>query len=96
MAIPRKTYIGDGVYARWDGLYVVLTTSSGGTENRVYLDAPVLEALATFLRALNEGLEVAAASGSCAICGQGPALDYASEHRSDCPYWKEWPEGGPE
>jgi hypothetical protein len=91
MAIPRKTYLGDGVYARWDGVYVVLTTGMGSLEDKIYLDPQVLEELSTFIKGVTDGLEIAAMSGSCTICGQGPANEVAGEHRSDCKYWKEWP-----
>jgi hypothetical protein len=98
MAIPRKTYLGDGVYARWDGLYVVLTTGSDPkTEHIIYLEPGVMSQLAWFLKAVTDGLEEAGKNGSCIICGQGPADGFAAEHRSDCRYWKEWPvaEDGP-
>lgn len=45
--IPADTYLGDGVYARYDGWHVRLWTSDGIQEtNVVYLDPHVLAALA--------------------------------------------------
>jgi hypothetical protein len=46
-----KEYIGDSVYAEWDGYGVVLTTENGfRPTNRIYLEPGVVAALAKFIR----------------------------------------------
>jgi len=45
---PAKVYLGDSVYAAWDGEYVILTTENGmpsDPSNRIYLDGEVRSAL---------------------------------------------------
>ena len=41
-----KTYLGDGLYAEWDGYQLELSTLDG---MKVYLDAVVWDALVLFL-----------------------------------------------
>lgn len=46
----RKTYIGDGAYAEFDGYGIVLTTENGvSVTNRIVLDPEVYEALVQFV-----------------------------------------------
>ncbi len=46
----RKTYIGDGVYAQYDGYSVVLTTEDGiAVQNTIVLEPVVITALIEFL-----------------------------------------------
>lgn len=46
----NKEYLGDGVYADFDGYHVVLTTENGmHTTNRICLDDEVVEALELYL-----------------------------------------------
>jgi hypothetical protein len=50
-----KVYLGDGVYASWDGYHIVLTTENGiETTNTIYLDSSVIEALIKYHRKRNE------------------------------------------
>ena len=50
----NKTYLGDGVYARFDGFGVVLTTEDGiNATNTIYLDAKVLNALNEYVKRMN-------------------------------------------
>ncbi len=52
-----KEYLGDSVYAEWDGLGVVLTTENGyGPSNRIVLEAEVLNALDKYLARLRTRL----------------------------------------
>ena len=45
----NKTYLGDSVYADFDGYHFVLTTEDGVTvSNTIYLDPDVYEALTLF------------------------------------------------
>ena len=44
-------YLGDGVYAYFDGTHVVLTTEDGsaGAANTIYLEREVIKSLLQFL-----------------------------------------------
>jgi len=58
MEIGEKRYIGDGVYAEYDGYHLVLTTGSPlheKPENRVYLDTQVRNALRQILNKIAFG-----------------------------------------
>ena len=46
----NKQYLGDGVYADFDGACVILTTSDGIRElSRIYLDSHVLSSLKKYI-----------------------------------------------
>lgn len=48
----NKDYLGDSVYAEWDGYHVVLTTENGfptDPSNRIALDPDVLAALQRYV-----------------------------------------------
>lgn len=50
MNTVHKTYLGDGVYASYDGYEVVLTTEDGiSTTNTIFLEREVYEALVRFV-----------------------------------------------
>jgi hypothetical protein len=53
----HKTYLGDSVYADFDGFGIELTTNNGlGASNTIYLEPQVLDALEKYkeyLRKLN-------------------------------------------
>lgn len=44
---PTETYLGDGLYASWDGYQVRLFTL-GVAQNEVFLEPDVMEALKRF------------------------------------------------
>lgn len=47
----KKTYLGDGVYASFDGFMIRLFTNNGLRDlNEIYLEDTVLEALFGFVR----------------------------------------------
>lgn len=49
----KKQYIGDGVYAEFDGWALVLTTENGiETTNRIVLEDSVYAALVAYVEAL--------------------------------------------
>jgi hypothetical protein len=49
----RRQYLGDGVYADFDGYHIVLTTSDGQSiTNRIALEPPVLAALGHYVEQL--------------------------------------------
>ena len=50
-----KQYLGDSVYAEWNGYAIVLTTNNGYTDdprNRIVLETDVYSALLGFVRRL--------------------------------------------
>lgn len=50
-----KTYLGDSVYAEWDGYGIILTTENGYTDdprNRIVLEPDIYAALLGFVRHL--------------------------------------------
>ncbi len=50
---PLASYLGDGVYADFDGFYVVLTTEDGiSVTNRIALEPEVLVALNQYVERL--------------------------------------------
>lgn len=50
MSEPKKTYLGDSVYARMDNGMVALTTENGyEASNEIFLEPEVIEALMRFI-----------------------------------------------
>jgi hypothetical protein len=55
-----KEYLGDAVYADFDGYHVVLTTEDGThTTNTICLEPEVLTALNHYVKGIKERLEAA-------------------------------------
>ena len=55
---PPKAYLGDGAYADFDGMHVVLTTEDGRSEtNRVCLEGSVLVAFEDYVRTLRAAIK---------------------------------------
>lgn len=53
--MPNKTYLGDGVYAEFNGFQIVLTTENGvSITNTIYLEQDVYESLVLFVGRLKE------------------------------------------
>lgn len=53
-----KAYLGDAVYASWDGLHIVLTTENGRrVMERICLDRDVWDNLQRYHTRLDEWLE---------------------------------------
>jgi hypothetical protein len=51
--MAEKVYLGDSVYADFNGLGIVLTTENGlGSSNTIVLEPEVLEALYQYVAAL--------------------------------------------
>ena len=50
----KKIYLGDSVYAQFDGWYVTLTTDNGTgrPSNTIHLEPPVLRALGLYVKEL--------------------------------------------
>lgn len=60
MEVGFKDYLGDAVYAQWDGYHIVLTTENGvAVLNIIYLDSHVWSALERFVKRLIEEREKA-------------------------------------
>ena len=56
--IPGKRYLGDGVYVRWDGGGLVLTTENGArVTNEIVLEPRVYAELVAFMREVRDGIE---------------------------------------
>lgn len=56
----NKTYLGDSVYAEFDGFSIVLTTENGlpsDPSNRIVLDDSVIQALNNYVQALQTEME---------------------------------------
>lgn len=50
-----KRYLGDSVYADFDGYHIVLTTENGfGPSNTICLEPPVLDALTLYREAVTQ------------------------------------------
>jgi len=50
----KKTYLGDGLYASFDGYGIQLTAENGiEISDRVYVEPQVYEALIQFARSIN-------------------------------------------
>ena len=53
--MAEKTYLGDSVYADYDGNGITLTTEDGiSASNTIYIEPEVYFALANFVSSLNE------------------------------------------
>jgi len=53
-----KAYLGDSVYADFDGYAVVLTTENGlGPSNTIVLEPEVIAALDRYVKQLREAIE---------------------------------------
>lgn len=53
--METKTYLGDGVFAAFDGFHVVLTTENGiAVTNKIYLDPDVCIGLLKFFQTIKQ------------------------------------------
>ncbi len=51
-----KVYLGDAVYAEYDGYHLKLTTEDGfSSTNTIYLEPEVLHALEVYIRTVHNG-----------------------------------------
>ena len=56
MSNKHKQYLGDAVYADWDGMHVILTTSDGVYEsNRILLNDQVMAQLNDYFKRKQDG-----------------------------------------
>jgi hypothetical protein len=54
----RKTYLGDGLYASFDGYQIVVTAENGiSIQNTVYLDSSVFAALVRYEASLRDWIK---------------------------------------
>lgn len=61
----NETYLGDAVYASYDGFQVWLRTGDGN-DQRIALDGPTYNALANYVEGLREAAKARAAALSAA------------------------------
>lgn len=56
--MSRKTYLGDGVYAEFDGHMVILTVPAGasnnGREQKIYMEPGTLNELENFIKEIRK------------------------------------------
>lgn len=65
MSKKHKQYLGDAVYADWDGMHVVLTVGDGTYEtDRILLHDGVMEQLNNFYKKIQDGKSVKSGSDS--------------------------------
>lgn len=56
MMLNEKVYLGDAVYAQFDGLGIILTTENGiMATNTIFLEPDVLASLELFVAKLKSG-----------------------------------------
>jgi hypothetical protein len=56
MTVPKKIYLGDAVYAEFDGFGITLTTEDGiRVTNEIFLEPAVTQSLFDFVKAIKEG-----------------------------------------
>ncbi len=56
----RKVYLGDSVYANFEGSSIILTTENGYPDdprNRIVLELEVYQALLAYVKSIIEGLK---------------------------------------
>ena len=51
----NEIYLGDGLYASYDGYQICLRAPRGGHDHYVYLDALTLAAFEVFVKKVREG-----------------------------------------
>lgn len=55
---PHRQYLGDSVYADWDGFNIVLQTDNGmGIDQQIFVEPEVFEMLCTYVEELHRKLE---------------------------------------
>lgn len=55
MSAGNKVYLGDGVYAAFDGWNIVLTTENGiSTTNTIFIEPEVLRSFNKYVEEINE------------------------------------------
>jgi hypothetical protein len=55
--LNKKIYIGDSVYAEWNGHFIILTTENGlpyDPTNKIMLDGDVITALEIFVQSVRQ------------------------------------------
>ena len=76
----KPEYLGDGVYANFDGYHVVLTT--GPSNNPIYLDQAVWQALVDYGERVFTPPVEETLYGNCSVCGE-PIDDDDTEVHTD-------------
>lgn len=61
MGTETRIYLGDSVYAKYDGYHIVLTTDNGyGATNTIALEPDVYDALVQFKKRVDKAIKEAA------------------------------------
>ena len=55
--MTKETYLGDGLYASWDGHQIILRAPRDGRDHWVALEPPIYKALIEFVAALRTDAE---------------------------------------
>lgn len=76
----KPEYLGDGVYASFDGFHVILTI--GPSDNPIFLDQDVLRALMDYGERVFGVPVVGSIYGNCSVCGE-PIDDDDTEVHTD-------------
>lgn len=59
MKLRDKVYLGDSVYAQYDGYHILLTTENGlGASNEIFIEPNVLKALLNYNEIITEKYKV--------------------------------------
>lgn len=68
----EPTYLGDGVYANFDGMHVVIGTGGAGEYlfNTIFLDQTVWQALVDYGRKVFAPPVEDTIYGNCSVCGE--------------------------
>lgn len=90
----EQTYIGDGVYARWDGMSVLLETERDNGKHYIYLEPQHVENIVRLMkeplrftkdRRMADAAQIIAENARCSRCGA--KLDGSDEcSLADCPH----------
>lgn len=86
-----KTYLGDGVYADFDGFGIVLTTEDGIREtNRIVLEPEVYTALTQYIEHLQlPEARISATDTDTGLCCMAAHANATPPWTCDCPCHKE-------
>ena len=79
----KPEYLGDGVYANFDGYHVVLTT--GPSNNPIYLDQAVWQALVDYGERVFTPPVEETLYGNCSVCGE-PMYNWQFQGAKPHPY----------
>ncbi len=78
-------YLGDGVYASWDGYHIWLDLRAQDTTTRIALDSQVIEALGLFIKAVYaEKANLQEFNGTIQTCSKCGKTDIYKDDKHVC------------